>query len=89
LHARVLAGLLYISGLRGRGRLWSHNPGRSPDEQERRLFFAGISGILDRLCALSSPQWLSWLSCREFITRAKGDQGFGFWREPNATKIIA
>jgi hypothetical protein len=86
LHARVLAGLLYISGWRGRGRLWSHNPGRSPDEQERRLFFAGISGILERLCALSSPQSLSW---REFMTRAKGDQGFEFWRKPNPTKIIA
>jgi hypothetical protein len=30
-------------------------PTNKSEEQERRLFFAGISGILDRLYALSSP----------------------------------
>jgi hypothetical protein len=72
LHARVPAGRLYVSGLRGRGRLWSHNPGRSPDEPERRLFFVGISGILDRHCSLSSPQSLSWC---EFMTKGRRRPG--------------
>src|ERR1700686_4712448 len=55
LHAWVLAGLLHITALR-RGRLWGHKSGRSPNNNGGEDVFAGIHGILDPVCRLSSPQ---------------------------------
>jgi len=64
LHPRMFTGLT-IYALRRSGRLWGHKSGMSHIRYGGGTEFAGISGILKRLRAMSSPRRLH---CREFVT---------------------
>ena len=85
-HARVLARRLHTCVLRRDGRLRGHKSGWAQEALAQRAeIFAGIGGILERLCHLSSPRLLL---RREFISRLVGTHSFFLSRKMRPFIVI-